>query len=84
MTHFNLGLEAERYWISGLLLTIFHVLLSFFDFNPHIFKVFEGDNTLSVIGNFSLLSGMVSFMYWLYHGALENEDKGKENANKII
>ncbi|MCM4170242.1 hypothetical protein DHD32_02030 [Arenibacter sp. TNZ] len=87
MTHFNLGLESRKVLgISGLLLTIFHVLLSFLIFNPQYYpKFFEGDNTLSVIGNFSLLSGMVSFMVLgLYHWCFRNRSKGKEMLIEII
>ncbi|MCM4151619.1 hypothetical protein DHD05_08460 [Arenibacter sp. N53] len=87
MTNFNLGLESRKVLgISGLLLTIFHVLLSFLIFNPQYYpKFFEGDNTLSVIGNFSLLSGLVSFMVLgLYHWCFRNRSKGKEILIKII
>jgi len=83
----NFGLESRKILgISGLLLTIFHVLLSFLIFNPHYYpKFFDSDNTLSVIGNFSLLAGMFSFMILgLYHWCFRNRSKNKEILINII
>tara|TARA_R110000868_G_scaffold78284_5_gene223609 strand:+ start:193 stop:852 length:660 start_codon:yes stop_codon:yes gene_type:complete len=87
LPYLNLGLESRKVLgISGLLLTIFHVLLSFLIFNPQYYpKFFEGDNTLSVIGNFSLLSGLISFMVLgLYHWCFRNRTEGKEMLIEII
>ncbi|MCK0134511.1 hypothetical protein [Arenibacter sp. S6351L] len=83
----NFGLESRKILgISGLLLTIFHVLLSFLIFNPHYYpKFFDSDNTLSVVGNFSLLAGMASFMILgLYHWCFRNRSKNKELLINII
>ena len=81
------GLESRKiFGISGLLLTIFHVLLSFLIFNPQYYpKFFDSDNSLSVIGNFSLLAGMASFMILgLYHWCFRNRFKNKEMLIDII
>lgn len=81
------GLEGRKILgISGLLLTIFHVLLSFLIFNPQYYpKFFDSDNSLSVIGNFSLLAGMASFMILgLYHWCFRNRSKNKEMLIDII
>ena len=83
----NFGKESRKILgISGLLLTIFHVLLSFLIFNPQYYpKFFVSDNSLSVIGNFSLLAGMASFMILgLYHWCFRNRSKNKELLINII
>jgi len=75
------GLESRKvFGVSGLLLTIFHVLLSFLIFNPQYYpKFFDSDDSLSVVGNFSLLAGMASFMILgLYHWCFKNRTKNKE------
>ena len=87
VANLNMGKESRKIMgIVGLLLTIFHVLLSFLIFNPQYYpKFFAGDNSLSVIGNFSLLAGMGSFMVLgLYHWCFGNRTKGKEVLIKII
>lgn len=87
VAHLNLGKESRKIMgIVGLLLTIFHVLLSFLIFNPQYYpKFFVEDNSLSVIGNFSLLAGMASFMVLgLYHWCFGNRSKGKEVLIKVI
>ncbi|MCK0144830.1 hypothetical protein MWU78_04105 [Arenibacter sp. F26102] len=87
MPYLNLGLESRKVLgISGLLLTIFHVLLSFLIFNPQYYpKFFAGDDSLSIIGNFSLLSGMASFMILgIYHWCFNNRSRGKEMLIEII
>ncbi|RAJ09959.1 hypothetical protein [Arenibacter echinorum] len=84
---FYFGLEGRKILgISGLLLTIFHVGLSFLIFNPQYYpKFFDSDNSLSVIGNFSLLAGMASFMILgLYHWCFRNRSKNKEMLINII
>ncbi|WP_110356567.1 MULTISPECIES: hypothetical protein [unclassified Arenibacter] len=83
----NFGLESRKIWgISGLLLTIFHLLLSFLIFNPHYYpKFFDKDLSLSVIGNFSLFAGMASFMILgLYHWCFRNRSKNKEILINLI
>ena len=84
---FNFGLEGRKILgISGLLLTIFHLLLSFLIFNPQYYpKFFDSDYSLSVIGNLSLLAGMASFMILgLYHWCFRNRSKNKEMLINII
>jgi hypothetical protein len=84
---FDFGLESRKILgISGLLLTIFHVLLSFLIFNPQYYpKFFDSDDSLSVIGNFSLLAGTASFMILgLYHWCFRNRSENKEVLISII
>ncbi|MCM4168595.1 hypothetical protein KCTC52924_02172 [Arenibacter antarcticus] len=72
--------------ISGLLLTIAHVLLSFLIFNPSYFSVFfEEDGTLSSKGSLSLLAGVVGFMLVIiYHHCFGGVRAGKEKLIKIV
>lgn len=87
VANLNLGKESRKIMgIAGLLMIIFHVLLSFLIFNPQYYpKFFAEDNSLSVIGNFSLLAGMASFMVLgLYHWCFGNRTKEKEVLIRII
>ncbi|MDX1365601.1 MAG: hypothetical protein R3243_15435, partial [Arenibacter latericius] len=72
--------------VAGLLLTIFHVLLSFLILNPNYFQVFfEEDGTLSGRGAISLLAGVLSFiMLVVYHQCFKNGGVGKEQLAQFL
>ncbi|GGW23404.1 hypothetical protein [Arenibacter certesii] len=72
--------------ISGLLMTILHVLLSLLILNPSYFNVFfEENGTLSARGGISLLAGVISFMMLVvYHQCFKNGGVGKERLVNFL
>ncbi len=73
----NLGVKIPSSWlnsrkemgITGFLLAFIHVLMSFLIFNPqYISKFFDQNNSLSLIGGLSMLTGIISFIIlWAYN-----------------
>ncbi|MDX1326219.1 MAG: hypothetical protein R3299_00845 [Arenibacter sp.] len=72
--------------ISGLLLTIAHVLLSMVILNPRYFELFfVEDGSLSARGSLSLMAGVVSLiMLGVYHQCFKNGVVGKEKLVKFL
>lgn len=71
---------------QGYCCTYFTYSLVFLIFNPQYYpKFFESDNSFQVIGNFSLLAGMASFMILgLYNWCFGNRSKNKEVLINVI
>jgi DMSO/TMAO reductase YedYZ heme-binding membrane subunit len=73
----NLGVGVPDRWLNarralgmtGFLLALVHVLMSFLLFKPAVFgKFFEADRTLTLTGGLSMLFGVLSFVVlWGYN-----------------
>ena len=84
----NLGLAIPSGWLqarkalgmSGFLLALIHVLMSFMLFSPSVYgKFFETDGTLTLLAGLSMLGGVLAFVVlWGYNLSFQThlrEDK---------
>ena len=84
----NLGLPVPASWLnarkafgmSGFLLILMHVLMSFMLFSPaHYGKFFLTDDTLTAVAGYSMLAGVLGFVFlWAYNLSFQtklSEDK---------
>ena len=73
----NLGVTVSEGWLNarkslgmtGFLLVLIHVLMSFMLFSPDVYaKFFEADGTLTLLGGLSMLGGVLAFVVlWAYN-----------------
>ncbi len=73
----NLGVKVPVGWLNarkamgmtGFLLVLIHVLISFMLFNPSVYgKFFEADGTLTLLAGLSMLGGVLAFVVlWAYN-----------------
>lgn len=84
----NLGVPIPSRWLdarkaigmTGFLLVLIHVLMSFLLFRPAVYKAFfEGDGTLTFNAGMSMLGGVLGFVFlWAYNLSFQThlrEDK---------
>jgi hypothetical protein len=84
----NLGLPVPSSWLNarkafgmtGFLLVLVHVLMSFMLFSPAVFgKLFEANGTLTGVAGISMLAGVLGFVFlWAYNLSFQTylrEDK---------
>jgi hypothetical protein len=84
----NLGLRVPASWLNarkalgmtGFLLALIHVLMSFMLFSPTVYaKFFAADGTLTLLAGLSMLGGVLSFVVlWAYNLSFQTflrEDK---------
>jgi hypothetical protein len=84
----NLGVNVPTGWLNarkamgmtGFLLALIHVLMSFLLFSPTVYgKFFEGDGTLTLMAGLSMLGGILAFVVlWAYNLSFQThlrEDK---------
>lgn len=77
----NLGIKVPEGWLdsrqvlgmTGFLLVLIHVLISFMLFKPEIFeKFFEQDGSLTLFAGLSMLGGILAFVVlWAYNLAFK-------------
>ena len=73
----NLGVKVAEGWLNarkalgmtGFLLVLIHVLVSFMLFSPAVYgKFFEADGTLTLLAGLSMLGGVLAFVVlWAYN-----------------
>jgi DMSO/TMAO reductase YedYZ heme-binding membrane subunit len=73
----NLGVNVSEGWLNarkalgmtGFLLVLIHVLISFMLFSPSVYgKFFEADGTLTLLAGLSMLGGVLAFVVlWAYN-----------------
>jgi DMSO/TMAO reductase YedYZ heme-binding membrane subunit len=73
----NLGVNVPEGWLNarkalgmtGFLLVLVHVLMSFLLFSPNVYgKFFEADGTLTLLAGISMLGGVLAFVVlWGYN-----------------
>ncbi len=73
----NLGVKVSEGWLNarkalgmtGFLLVLIHVLMSFMLFSPSVYgKFFETDGTLTMLAGLSMLGGVLAFVVlWAYN-----------------
>ena len=73
----NLGVKVSEGWLNarkamgmtGFLLVLIHVLISFMLFSPSVYgKFFEADGTLTLLAGLSMLGGVLAFVVlWAYN-----------------
>lgn len=73
----NLGVPVPKGWLiarkalgmTGFLLVLIHVLMSFLLFRPSVYQqFFEANETLSLVGGLSMLAGVLAFVIlWAYN-----------------
>jgi hypothetical protein len=73
----NLGVSVPEGWLNarkalgmtGFLLALLHVLMSFMLFSPAVYaKFFESDGSLTLVAGLSMLAGVVAFVVlWAYN-----------------
>ncbi len=73
----NLGVNVPEGWLNarkalgmtGFLLVLVHVLMSFLLFSPNVYgKFFEADGTLTLLAGLSMLGGVLAFVVlWGYN-----------------
>lgn len=73
----NLGVKVPQSWLNarkalgmtGFLLVLIHVLMSFLLFSPDVYvKFFEADGTLTLLAGLSMLGGVLAFVaLWAYN-----------------
>jgi len=73
----NLGVSVPEGWLNarkalgmtGFLLALLHVLMSFMLFSPAVYaKFFESDGSLTLLAGLSMLAGVVAFVVlWAYN-----------------
>jgi len=73
----NLGVQVPEGWLNarkalgmtGFLLVLIHVLVSFMLFTPAVYgKFFEADGTLTLLAGLSMLGGVLAFVVlWAYN-----------------
>ena len=84
----NLGINVPASWLTarkalgmtGFLLALIHVLMSFMLFSPAVYaKFFAADGTLTLLAGLSMLGGVLSFVVlWAYNLSFQTflrEDK---------
>ena len=84
----NLGVKVPASWLNarkvmgmtGFLLALIHVLMSFMLFSPTVYaKFFEADGTLTLLAGVSMLFGVLAFVVlWAYNMSFQThlrEDK---------
>ena len=84
----NLSVKVPEGWLNarkavgmtGFLLALIHVLMSFMLFSPNVYgKFFEADGTLTLLAGLSMLGGVLSFVIlWGYNLSFQthlSEDK---------
>ncbi len=84
----NLGVNVPEGWLNarkalgmtGFLLVLVHVLMSFLLFSPTVYaKFFETDGTLTLLAGLSMLGGVLAFVFlWGYNLSFQThlrEDK---------
>ena len=84
----NLGVNVPVGWLNarramgmtGFLLALIHVLMSFMLFSPTVYtKFFEADGTLTLLAGLSMLGGVLAFVVlWAYNMSFQThlrEDK---------
>ena len=84
----NLGVNVPTGWLNarkamgmtGFLLALIHVLMSFLLFSPSVYaKFFEADGTLTLMAGLSMLGGILAFVVlWAYNLSFQThlrEDK---------
>jgi DMSO/TMAO reductase YedYZ heme-binding membrane subunit len=84
----NLGVRVPEGWLNsrkavgmtGFLLALIHVLMSFLLFSPSVYaKFFEHDGTLTLLAGLSMLGGVLAFVVlWGYNMSFQThlrEDK---------
>jgi len=84
----NLGVKVPTSWLNarkalgmtGFLLALIHVLMSFMLFSPSVYgKFFESNGTLTLTGGLSMLGGVLAFVVlWGYNMSFQThlrEDK---------
>ena len=84
----NLGVNVPAGWLNarkamgmtGFLLALIHVLMSFMLFSPGVYaKFFEANGTLTLMGGLSMLGGILAFVVlWTYNMSFQThlrEDK---------
>jgi len=84
----NLGVNVPAGWLNarkaigmtGFLLVLIHVLMSFMLFNPSVYaKFFEANGTLTLLAGLSMLGGVLAFVVlWAYNLSFQThlrEDK---------
>ncbi len=84
----NLGVKVPESWLNarkalgmtGFLLVLIHVLISFMLFSPSVYgKFFEADGTLTLLAGLAMLGGVLAFVVlWAYNMTFQThlrEDK---------
>jgi hypothetical protein len=84
----NLGIKLSQGWLNarkalgmtGFLLVLIHVLMSFMLFSPSVYKqFFEQNGTLTLLAGLSMLGGVLAFVVlWAYNLSFQthlSEDK---------
>ena len=79
----NLGINVPASWLTarkalgmtGFLLALIHVLMSFMLFSPAVYaKFFETDGTLTFLAGLSMLGGVLGFVVlWAYNLSFQTE-----------
>ena len=79
----NLGFKIPAGWLNarkalgmtGFLLALIHVLMSFMLFSPAVYaQFFESDGTLTLMGGISMLGGIAGFVVlWAYNMSFQTQ-----------
>jgi DMSO/TMAO reductase YedYZ heme-binding membrane subunit len=79
----NLGFKIPVGWLdarkalgmTGFLLALIHVLMSFLLFSPAVYaQFFESDGTLTLLGGISMLGGIAAFVVlWAYNMSFQTQ-----------
>ncbi len=79
----NIGIKIPENWIksrnvlgmTGFLLVVIHVLMSFLLFTPKVYsKFFEPDGTLTLLAGLSMLGGVLAFVVlWTYNFSFQTQ-----------
>ena len=90
----NIGAPVPDSWLSarkilgmtGFLLVLIHVLMSFMLFKPEIFgKLFEADGSLTLFGGLSMLGGILSFVVlWGYNLSFQTHLRDEKTFIRFI
>ena len=82
----NLIKAKNAFGMSGFLLSLIHVLISFMILNPAVFKkFFLANGTLSFTASLSMLGGVLSFVIlWCYNLSLQERIKENKVFGEFI
>lgn len=90
----NIGIKVPEGWLNsrqiigmtGFLLILIHVFISFMIFKPSIFgKFFEDDGSLTLFAGLSMLAGILAFVVlWAYNLAFKTNLKEDEKFMSFI
>ncbi|MGI9530533.1 hypothetical protein [Lutimonas sp.] len=91
---YNLGMKIPDSYLnarkalgmSGFLLALIHVLMSFLLFKPEVYtQFFGGDETLSLVGGLSMLGGVIAFVVlWGYNLSFQTHLRDDEKFIQFI